>query len=189
MPSIGIMASQISGHLAVYAYDSIATTTLATTATTVTFSSIPSTYTHLQLRILARSNRGAGSGAQLTYQFNSDTGTNYDDHYLSGDGATATAGNDGTSQTYIWGTLIPVASTTANAFGVSVVDILDYANTNKNKTTRGLGGFDSNGGGWIYLNSGLWRSTTAINSISIICSASASFIANSSFALYGIKGA
>ena len=77
---------------------------------------------------------------------------------------------------------------TANVVTASIVDVLEYANTNINKTIRCLEGFDSNGGGEIILFSGNWRNTSAVTSITIFESAGASFTANSQFALYGIRG-
>jgi len=97
MPVLGIVASQISGHLFAPsgAYESIATTTVGSGgASTITFSSIPSTYTHLQIRSINRNTRGlSGMVATLAMSFNSDvTAGNYYRHRLEGDGSTAYAG-------------------------------------------------------------------------------------------------
>ena len=185
MPVLGIVASQISGHLFAPsgAYDSIATTTLATATSTITFSSIPATYTHLQLRIVG----GNSTTFQCNMQFNSDTASNYSSHRLTGTGA-ATAAAARTSVTSLnilsYGGLYFASSIAA----ASVVDILDYANTNKYKTTRSLSGWDANGSGYIEFESGLWQSTTAINRIDFTMG-SGNFAADTKFALYGIKGA
>jgi hypothetical protein len=160
----------------------IATTTLTTTTSTVTFSSIPQSYEHLQIRSIQR--QGAGGVEIGLMQFNSDTGSNYVRHRLIGDGSTASAGAN-TSQTSIAVGEAPAGTST---FGVVIIDILDYANTNKYKTIRALGGYDSNGSGEITLRSGLWMSTSAISSITITLSAQ-SYTQYSSFALYGIKRA
>ena len=69
-------------------------------------------------------------------------------------------------------------------FGTFIVDILDYANTNKYKTMRALDGFDANGSGYAVLWSGNWRSTSAVSTITIT---GGTFAQYSSFALYGIK--
>ena len=187
MPVLGIIASQISGHLfTAGTFDSIATTTVGSGGTaTVTFSSIPATYTHLQIRCLMRTDR-AVSVTSTNWRFNSDSSSNYSYHDLSGDGSTA-AVDAGVSVTrfidYING-----ASSTASAFSVTVLDILDYANTNKYKTTRTLNGYDANGSGIVHLFSGNWRDTNAITSISVTAT-SGNIVEYSSFALYGIKGA
>jgi len=190
MPVLGIVASQISGHLFAPsgAYDSIATTTLSSTTGTITFSSIPATYTHLQIRIMSRSTRSQ-TGDYIAMQFNADTGSNYAYHGITGDGSAASAFGLA-SQTFMDIERAAAATATASVFGVSVIDILDYANTNKYKTMRCLGGFDNNGSGEIYLTSGLWQNSNAITSITLKAqSGTSSFVQYSSFALYGIKGA
>lgn len=179
--NLGVIASQISGHLWAPsgAYDSIATTTVGTGgASSITFSSIPSTYTHLQIRGIAQATLATGF-----IRFNSDSASNYATHYLYGDGASAASGA-ATNQTISYAFL---ATASANIFGGAVIDILDYTNTNKYKTMRSLSGGDQNGTGYIELISGLWQSTSAITSITLI-PASGNFAQYSSFALYGIKG-
>jgi hypothetical protein len=185
MPVLGIVASQISGHLFAPsgAYDSIATTTVGSGGTSsITFSSIPSTYTHLQIRTMCLT---SASATDVKAQFNGDTGSNYALHLFWGNGSAASAGAY-TAQTYAVAGITSI--TTANP-AVGVVDILDYANTNKNTTVRTLTGSDTNGvGGFIFLESGLWLNTAAITSVTI-SPFSGTFNQYSSFALYGIKGA
>jgi hypothetical protein len=117
-------------------------------------------------------------------RFNSDTGSNYSQHYLYGDGSTAGAGGSAnTSYTDIG----YYPSETANTFMVGVVDILEYANTNIYKTMRVLQGVDVNGSnGQLALKSGGWRNTNAISTITIT-PPFGTFAQYSSFALYGIK--
>ena len=165
------------------AYESIATVTVGSGgSSTITFSSIPSTYTHLQLRGIASS--ATANNGLLT--FNSDTGANYASHILYGDGANAAATaliNDN----YIYASRMGVG---ASNFSANVIDILDYTNTNKFTTVRCLRGNDENGsGGTILLNSGLWRNTNAITSITLTAQSAGTFRQYSQFALYGIKGA
>jgi hypothetical protein len=162
------------------AFESIASQTLTTTASSITFSSIPGTYQHLQVRILAAGASGGTPG--INWQFNSDTGTNYSYHLLRGDGTSASAVG-GASNNEGLGSL---AGPGSSIFGTMILDIHDYASTTKNKTARAFGGADENGSGNIRLCSSVWLSTSAITSITIKTS-SGSFIANSSFALYGIK--
>ncbi|NBQ97858.1 MAG: hypothetical protein EBU12_06485 [Microbacteriaceae bacterium] len=183
MPNLGIIASSISGNLWAPGkdFDSIATVTPYTTTTTVVFSSIPSTYRHLQLRASA-----AGSAAaNITIRFNGDTGNNYNYHFLEGNGASVSVGGGAGSIQYIVG---PVVTNTASSYTGIVMDILDYKDTNKNTTLRSLSGADLNGSSnWLTFNSGVWFNTAAVNSISITVSG-ATFAANSHWALYGIKG-
>jgi hypothetical protein len=179
MPILGIIASQDYNRVT-NSYESIATVTVGSGgASDVTFSSIPSTYTHLQIRFLARS-----SGSPDTkVQYNSDTTTtNYRTHLLYGDQASAVA------STLANTAYVGYIATASNTFGASVVDVLDYANTNKYKTARSLAGYDANGSGYAILYSHLWMSTSAITSIKIYPD-SGNFTQYSSFALYGIKGA
>jgi len=190
MPILGITASQMSGHLtppAVLAYDSIATTTLGSTTASITFSSIPQTYTHLQIRGISRCNRAVSFASSLQVQFNGDTGSNYwQYHYVYGDGAsTGTGAGSLTTQALVGGSL--GSSSTANTFATQVIDILDYRNTNKYKVIRSLDGNDTNGAGGIYLNSANWNSTSAITSLTIYPTVSFSFLQYSSYALYGVK--
>jgi hypothetical protein len=194
-PILGIMASGMSGNLWAPGkdYDSIATTTLSTTASSITFSSIPSTYRHLQIRLLGQTNRGTFCRDSLRMIFNSDSGANYADHSLYGDGSSAGAGAN-TSGTYMTvGTIGTSAVLSSLMFGARVIDVLDYANTSKYKTVRSIGGLDMNGtgsggvGGLVDLNSGLWQSSTAVTSITFTPAVGTTFNQYSSFALYGVK--
>ncbi len=170
-------------------YESIATTTVGSGGSaTVTFSSISSDYTHLQIRGIARTARASQVGDPLLITFNSDTASNYNYHYLQGDGASVSVGASAT-QSNIWIYRATGAGATASVFGTVVIDILDYKDTNKFKTVRGLGGVDNNGSGDISLSSGAWRSTSAITSITINNFSATNFQQYSQFALYGIRGA
>jgi hypothetical protein len=180
-----ILAAPFAGVIA-GDYESIATTTVGVSgAGTVTFSSIPATYTHLQIRFLARDSRAA-TGSYITATFNGDAAANYSWHQLYGTGAiVGAAAGTSTSGTYF--SASAGATATANVFGVGNIDILDYANINKYKTLRSLSGFDNNGSGEVHMFSGNWRSTSAITSITLT-PLGALFSQYSSFALYGIKG-
>jgi hypothetical protein len=163
---------------------SIATTTVGSGGVaSVDFTSIPQTYTHLQIRSIARST-SANSDDNFHIRFNSDSSSNYSLHYVSGNGTSAISGANATDSLVIafrgTGNL-----STANIFGTGVVDILDYTNTNKYKTTRSLTGHDQNGSGSVWFFSGHWRSTSAITSISLF--SSSNIAQYSSFALYGVK--
>ena len=168
-------------------YESIATVTVgAGGSSSITFSSIPGTYKHLQVRGIARLN-GANFYDQAILRFNSDSGSNYSWHYLEGYNTSVAAAGAAT-QTSISEYYMATGSTaTANVFGAIVLDILDYADTNKYKTTRSLAGLDSNtAGGALQLASGSWRNTAAITSITF--SSGTNFQQYSTLALYGIKG-
>lgn len=169
-------------------FESIATTVITADTASVTFSSIPQTYKHLQLRMFAKTDRTDADDVTLM-QFNGDTAANYSWHWLRGNGTAPAGSAAGASQSYIYLNYACSGNSSAsNVFGACVLDILDYANTNKYKTTRSLHGYDLNGSGWIYLASGNWRSTSAITSIVLDQQYGTNWKQYSHFALYGIKG-
>lgn len=161
-------------------YEPLASTLLASATASITFTNIPQGYKHLQIRgIIANSTGLAG----FAMTFNGDTSANYNWHYMQGNGATTASGAT-TSATSITGAL---GTNTANIFGGSVTDILDYANTNKYKTAKIFHGYDANGSGYIQMNSGSWMSTAAITSITMTCG-SGNFTTYTRLSLYGLKG-
>ena len=165
-------------------YESIATVTVGSGGqSTITFSSIPSTYKNLQIRGIVRNTGGAG-GDNLYMRYNGDTATNYTAHFMHTSGANAAV-----DSIYPWEIMlpafIPTNDQTANIYCSFIIDILDYADTNKFKTFKSLSGFDLNTSGKVGLFSGLWRNTNAISSITFVCSNN--FIQYSEFALYGTK--
>jgi hypothetical protein len=185
-PILGIIASQNYPRIT-SSYESIATTTLGSSASSITFSSIPQTYKHLQIRGIAR---GTSTPNAVVMQFNGDTGSNYNSHILYGDGSSALAQAQGVYPYIYTGSMTP-STAAASIFGSNVIDILDYTSTSKNKTSRALTGYDVNGAtGYVVLWSGLWFATpAAITSVTLLPNASiGSLAAGTSFALYGIKG-
>jgi hypothetical protein len=180
-PILGIWASGITASKQT-SYESIATYS-PSGVTSVTFSSIPSTYQHLQLRVLSRTATSASDFVSL--RFNGDSGSNYGFHYLNGNGASLVASASTPDTVIAWHTAD--GGDLANVFGAAVIDVLDYKDTNKNKTTRNLNGYDFNGSGTIELSSGLWRNTAAITSIDVF-TFGPNFATGTSIALYGIKG-
>jgi hypothetical protein len=190
MPILGIVAaSQQSAFVITTAYNPISTVTVGSGgAASVTFSSIPATYTHLQIRGIAQSTRTGANRSDLLITFNSSS-TGYAFHYFQGNGSAASAFGVG-SQTYgtVVSNSVPAQDYTSQ-FGAVVIDILDYTNTNKNTTLRGLGGTDNNGAGAISLGSTLWNNTAAISTVTLTIDGAYNFTQYSQFALYGIKGA
>jgi hypothetical protein len=195
MPLISTLANASSRGYRIFAageinsYESIATTTVGSGGTsTITFSSIPSTYTHLQVRISAQASTTTEQSSPIYISLNSDnTYSNYRYHLLRGNGS-AVAGVQG--QFPIIGQIHDKNSST-NTYSGLVVDFLDYANTNKYKTLRTLWGGDVNDTwGLVGLQSTLWINTSAVTSISmtVVGGTSPLFTEYSKFALYGIKG-
>ena len=159
-------------------YTPIATTTLGSATSTVTFSSISGSYTDLVL--IANTSRTSNSNMQLRVGNGSaDTGFNYSYTFVAGDGSTAFSSRaSGTNST-------EVSYQNANTWGQTIINLQNYANTTTNKTfiTR------SGQAGWgtiAYV--GLWRSTSAINVVNVFSSAG-NFDVGSTFTLYGIASA
>lgn len=169
-------------------FESIATVTVGSGgATSATFSNIPATYQHLQIRAIGQRASSVG-GSYVGLRFNADSGSNYTRHQLDGNGSSAAA-RAGTSQSRANGlatTRHLPSNTTAQIFGAVVIDILDYASSTKNTTVRCLGGWDANGSGEIILNSSLWIDTDAITDIEVE-SGGDTWSQHTTFALYGIK--
>ena len=175
-------------------YESIATTTLSSSAGSVTFSSIPATFKHLQIRYIARSGYAetiSAIGIQLT---GSNTAPVYE-HAFFGDGTDAFATG---SSSYVsnGGIMARIAgnNASANFFGAGIIDIFDYTSTTNNKTIRGFGGTDNNGSGQLNINSRLFTIASAISQIKLNAvftsgaTGTTTFNTYTQFALYGIKG-
>lgn len=188
MPILGIIASSKSkGKVG---FNSIATITMAGGETSATFSSIPQTYTDLQLRVFAKdTNTSIAAAASVLLQFNADSGTNYVFHNLQGDSSAVTASGSIT-QTYIPMNASMLSGTgQTSVFGVGIMDIYDYTSASKFKTTKAIAGGDYNASSTtvgIAMSSGLWQNTAAITSLTVNKSSTA-FAAGTVLALYGIK--
>jgi hypothetical protein len=170
-------------------YESIATVTVGSGGTSsISFTSIPQTYKHLQIRGIGKTDRAAGTVTELQVEINSDTTSNYYTHELMGNGSSVipSAQTSTAIKYFSWSRL---ASADTSVFSANIIDFLDYANTSKYKTARHLGGVDGNGFGNIILNSGMIANTAAISSIKITPGyGSTTLLQYTSFALYGIKG-
>lgn len=172
------------------AFVSLATAT-PTSGSTITFSGIPQTYKHLQLRMLARESGSGNSYNYLLMRFNGDSGTNYSwtAAYSDGVNGTDVISVGSGSTTYVFPGMYG-DDTPTNAYAISICDILDYTNTNKNKTIHSLSGFSQNANTNAYnavaLLGGSWRNTSAITSITI--TQGTNVAAGSVYALYGIAG-
>lgn len=157
-------------------YEPIATTTLASTSTTITFTSVPSTYTDLRLVLIGKNGVGSNS---VRLRFNSDTATNYSRNYMEGDGTTASGGRNQNATSIIVGD-----NGTTVCF--STVDIFSYT-TSGYKTVICKTANDKNGTGTVNQTIGLWRGAAAINTIEF--SMADPFSIGTMATLYGIKAA
>jgi len=165
-------------------YESIATQTLGSAAASVTFSSIPGTYTDLVLVSFARSTI-ASTGNNLYCRFNGDGASNYSATEIAGDGSSAYSDRQ-TSSTYGFIGFTSGGSADAGVFGPSISNFQNYANTTTNKTVISRGNAAGQGAHAIV---SLWRSTSAINQIVIYPAGVNNFATGSTFSLYGIKAA
>jgi len=167
-------------------YESIATYTGS--ASTTTFSSIASTYSHLQLRINWMDTSSGSNCLQI--RFNGDTANNYYSHQLIGNGSAATAA--ATTGNGIFINDFSIESSSDTYPNVFVVDIIDYASATKNKTIRSFFGNDQNRAtptkGTVGLISGAWFNTNAVTSLTVRSSNAVAWTSGTSIALYGIKG-
>jgi len=177
MIPLGILGT-LSGGAAAGAYELIQTINGDGSGVQIDFTSVPSTYKHLQLRFVST----VTDNTSCFIRLNSDTGANYRSHYLVANGSAVSSGTSSFSAIYV--ATLPAGSGGFNVAGV--VDILDYASTAKNKTVRSLSGV-SNTTKEIGLYSGAWFSTSAVSTVSFRQSGYA-FPTTSRFSLYGIKG-
>lgn len=185
-PILGILASsQQSGAIVESSYESIASYTVSGSSTqAINFTSIPSTYQHLQLRIFGRSEAG-GSIYSYTVKI---PNVNGNIHYMAGDGSSVYPDYN-TFLNWPFNFSLPGSSATANAFGSAIIDILDYKDTNKKRVLRSFSGFDLNGSGVARLNSTVYETTNAISALTVEAyQGGVSWAANSTISLYGIKG-
>jgi hypothetical protein len=168
------------------AFELISTQLISTNTASVTFTSLPTTYTHLELRYTARTTQAAAND-QMKILLNSDSGSNYTERLVQGNGSTATS-NGFTAQGFIWPGYAMGANATASVFALGIVSFVDYLSTAKNKTVRSISGYHTTAGAIqaSQLFSSYWASTAAISSITI--SANGSFVSGSRFSLYGIRG-
>ena len=159
------------------------------TTTSIAFTNIPQTFTHLQLRCSARALTSSGTHEWLYFYHPNVIGSgNFTGHMLYGDGSGVYSGGNAANQYSVLTGYIPLATQTANAFGSAIIDILDYASTSKNKTIKSMWGYDINGGGETGINSGYSSNlgTSALTSFEIGLSGGYYLTQGSKFNLYGI---
>lgn len=190
---VGIIASS-GAPVAGGAYESIASATGTGSSGTITFSSIPATYQHLQIRGICRSTDPTNKYSEFYVTFNGAS-TNMRSHILYGDSNAAFTSAPSYTTVMQTGWIITNGNTLAtNNLSSMIIDVQDYTNTTRNKTLRSIMGYDNNQntGGIdnhvLALASGFRDSTSAISSIELK-TASGSFTTDTTFALYGIKGA
>ena len=189
-PILGILAS--SGAVAGGSYESIASTTVGSATSSVTFTggSVWNSYKHLQVRIALAGNTTGGVYYQTQVGNGSiDTGSNYNAHFLwtYGSGSVSAGDQAGTFGASDRMMFFYDQGQSGSEPIVAIIDYLDFSSTTKNKTVRSLAGRDRNGSGQIWFSSGLWRSTSAIDRIKVSVDGTNNIPADSIISLYGIK--
>ena len=181
-------------------FESISTASISGSSGEITFSNIPSTFQHLQIRARAKTtyDDSFNSILMVKAQFNGNTTSgDYVWHWIAAERDSAGTLNKYSNNSLIYGNVnaLPGAYASQNGSGInnvyaiSILDILDYKDTNKFKTTRLLTGDAHNnvGNQFVGMWSGLWRNTSAITSIRLFVDAG-NLMTSSAFALYGING-
>jgi hypothetical protein len=175
------------------AYESIASLNGTGSNTSWTFSSIPSTYKHLQIRGVLREAAGGNANGSLRLQFNASGSSTGRGHWFQalGDTSPYTQAQNDSGDMYIQYVSVGSAAT-SNVYGHFIIDILDYADTNKKKVMRNFYGVNCNNfaatSAVIGSNSNLWNDTSAINEIRLVGANGNAYTTLSNVALYGIKG-
>ena len=162
-------------------YEPIATTTLTSAQSSVTFSAISGSYTDLILIVSGRLTGGGGASA-VRLQFNSDTGSNYSNTIIGGDGTSATSQRNTNATSMNMG----LATDAAGQISTNIMQVMNYSNSTTNKTVISRSGI---AGDRVRSAVGLWRNTNAITTIDVINDGGTTFVADSTFTLYGIKAA
>jgi hypothetical protein len=160
-------------------YEKIATTTLGSAATSMSFSSIGATYT--DLRIVWVGSFAAAGGSRLSITFNSDTGSNYSYTRLSGNGTAAASARNTNQPDVIMG----VSDIPQNVIHLNEIDVFSYAGSTYKSLLIGQSS-DNNGSGFVFRQVGLWRSTSAITSIQLKSYDATNINAGATATLYGI---
>ena len=182
---LGILNAQAEAG-AVGDYELLETEILASPAASIEFTGLGSytDYKHLQIRIVARSDRPSFNDDPIKMVFNADTGANYAWHRILGNGSTVTS-SAAPSNSSLEMISVPAATSATDSFGASVIDILDFSDSSKNTTSRALTGMTD--GTFITLTSGLYNNTLPVTSIRLTTTTANNYVAGSRFSLYGLK--
>lgn len=169
-------------------FELISTTRLTASQASVNFdtSSLVGSYKHLQIRMLSRTDR-VNYNATIGARFNSDTSSSYSYHelYGTGSGVSSAASPD---SSYAFAGNATGSSAASTLFTPSILDIFDFANTSKYKTTKNLTGVHTGNTQYIEFMSSNWRNTAAITSIDLFAANASNILSGSRFSLYGIRG-
>jgi hypothetical protein len=166
-------------------YQLIASNTLSTTAASVTFSSIPGTYTDLVLKMSVRTSNTGVTYNNLLVTFNGAS-SGYSRTRVYGDGATAASSRSSNQAYFIWTFGSDSADATSNTFANNELYIPSYTASQNKPTSLSLAHENNTTTAYITAQADLWSNTAAITSITLDGNSS-NFVSGSSFFLYGIK--
>jgi hypothetical protein len=155
-------------------YTPLATVTLASSASSVTFSSIPATY-----RDLILVHNGTSSNASLNTvlaRLNADSGSNFFQVAMAGDGSS-------TSSFTFTGTGVSAGFTRSTELSVNITQIMDYSATDKHKTALSR---HNNSAQQVRAAATRWANTAAVSSIVLVIDTGATFSSGTTFSLYGV---
>jgi hypothetical protein len=188
---LGVLNAQATGAGVASSYDLLETVTLSSTASEIEFTGLGSytDYQHLQIRATLQDNTDSSNVNNYYIKLNNFTSTQYPRHamFATGSGILASGSTGTTSGMLFFDSYVAGGSDSSN-FGAAIIDILDFASTNKFTTVRAISGATKPAGQKaIGLYSGLMRDTNAVTSIQIT---TATNLNNTGckFSLYGIKG-
>ena len=167
-------------------YVLIASNTLGSAAASVTFSSIPATYTDLVIRFAIRDSYTGGANAAQARVTHNGTTANYSWTELNGTGAAAASGRLSNQSYYETDAGSPTAANTANTFSNSEIYIPSYTVAQNKPVSIHSAGENNTTTAYMSVRAALWRNTAAITSITLTANIS-TFMTGSSFFLYGIK--
>jgi hypothetical protein len=158
-------------------------------AASITFSDIPPTYRHLQIRGILRTDQSGNGGSALGMQFNGDTGSNYFNHRAYGNASGFTNDSSGSLTN---NPQIGNGSSSGNevsTFATNIIDIVDYTGTQNKKTARSISGMDfGSAAGYPMFIHMTWNNTNAITSIRLFHTGGNNFVEHTNFSLYGLRG-
>jgi hypothetical protein len=184
LSALGIFSAAGAGGAA-GTYELIETYVLGSNQASVTFSNLgnySSTYKHLQIRAVSKSNHAA-TWEVGRISLNGDFAGNYSSHQVYGTGSSVGSNGEANGSSGYFSTS---GANTSNDFGAAVIDLLDPYSTTKNKTFRQLSG--SIAASEIRLSGAAWRNTTGITSITIWTFGGTAWLTGSRFSIYGIRG-
>jgi len=167
-------------------YTLISSNVLSSSAASVTFSSIPSTYTDLVLKISGRTNDNVNPQGSIRLLINGSTSSVYSFTRLTGNGSTTASYTSGSGTELYFNFGLSTSQSTSNTFGNAEIYIPSYT-ANQNKPMGGFQAMETNSStAFMGITAGLTRITSAITTIEVTTNAG-SFVSGSSFYLYGIK--